>query len=413
MNEADTLSKLVLLTGVLMVGNILISAACSSLRVPALVGYLFLGFVLGILETRWGLLASDGRTVLQFLAKIGVVVLLFRVGLESKPAKLLHQLRKASGIAVSNVAISGAVAYLAASRLLDLGFIASLIIATASVATSVGLTVGVWREAGALDTADGELLIDVAEIDDVLGVVLMALLFAVLPTFLGGGGLPDPAHIGGITLGFAVKLLLFGTFCGLFAKYAEKPITAFFSNLSAEPVPMLVVTGIGFTVAAIAGLIGFSVAIGAFFAGLMFSRDERSKEIDETFDSLYQLFTPFFFIGIGVMVDLDSLGGAMVPAGVVLAAAVTGKLLGAAIPLLATTGWRSAILIGISLVPRAEIFMVVMERGARLGEQVISPEIFSAMILVSAATCFFTPLLLNPLLERQQRATSESLQPHE
>lgn len=407
MNEADTLSKLVLLTGVLVVCNILIAAACKRLRVPALVGYLVLGFVLGILGNRWGLLGGEARTVLEFLAKIGVVALLFRVGLESKPAKLLHQLRKASGVAVANVAISGALAYLAASWLLDLGMVTSLIIATASVATSVGLTVGVWREADALDTPEGGLLVDVAEIDDVLGVVLMALLFAVVPTLLGGNGLPDPARIGSITLVFTVKLLLFGAFCGVFAKYAEKPITGFFSRISSEPAPMLVVAGIGFTVAALAGLIGFSVAIGAFFAGLMFSRDERAEEIDDTFDSLYQLFTPFFFIGIGLMVDLDSLGGAMVPAGVLVAAAVVGKLLGAGAPLLATTGWSSALVIGVSLVPRAEIFMVVMERGARLGEKVVPPEIFSAMILVSAATCFFTPLLLNPMLRRNQSTTSE------
>lgn len=239
MNETDTLSKLVLLTGVLVVCNILISAACKRLRVPALVGYLVLGFVLGILGTRWGMLGGEARTVLEFLAKIGVAALLFRVGLESKPAELLHQLRKASGIAIGNVVLSGALAYVAASYLLNLGLITSLVIATASVATSVGLTVGVWREADALDTPDGELLIDVAEIDDVLGVVLMALLFAVLPTFLSGGGLPDTEHIGGITFVFAVKLVLFGAFCVLFAKYAEEPITGFFSRISAEPVPML------------------------------------------------------------------------------------------------------------------------------------------------------------------------------
>lgn len=413
MNDTDTLPKLVLLTGVLVVCSILISAAFKRLRIPALVGYLALGFVLGMVGAHWGLLTGEGRTVLEFLAKIGVAALLFRVGLESKPAELLHQLRKASGIAIGNVVISGALAYFAANYLLNLGMVTSLVIATASVATSVGLTVGVWREADALDTPDGELLVDVAEIDDVLGVVLMALLFAVMPSLLAEGGLPDATRIAGITLTFAVKLLLFGTFCALFSKYAEKPITGFFSKISSEPVTMLVVAGIGFTIAALAGLIGFSVAIGAFFAGLMFSRDERAKEIDETFDPLYQFFTPFFFIGIGLLVDPKSLGGALVPAAILLTAAVVGKLLGAGLPLLVTSGWSSALLIGISLVPRAEIFMVIMERGARLGEHAVSHEIFSAMILVSAATCFFTPLLLNPMLQRHQPATPESLQRHE
>ena len=147
-------------------------------------------------------------------------------------------------------------------------------------------------------------------------------------------------------------------------------------------------------------MIGFSLAIGAFFAGLVFSRDPHAVKIDASFESLYELFTPFFFIGIGLQIDPASLDGVVFPALVLLGVAVLSKILGNGVPTWAAAGWGSGVLLGLSMIPRAEIFMIIAERGLSLAESGLSKQVFSAMVIVSAMTCIAGPLALHPLLER-------------
>ncbi|MEQ9552776.1 MAG: cation:proton antiporter [Coleofasciculus sp. G3-WIS-01] len=109
--------------------------------------------------------------------------------------------------------------------------------------------------------------------------------------------LPVIAKTSGI---FFLKAVVFATFCYVFSRYFEAKLTQFFGQIEAPPEAMIEVVGISFMIAAIAGLLGFSVAIGAFFAGLVFSRDPDAVKFDASFESLYALFTPFFFIGIGL-----------------------------------------------------------------------------------------------------------------
>lgn len=400
MTEAQSaIPLLVLLVGVLVVCNILLRCGCQRLGVPPLISYLLLGFGLRLLSDSWRFLTSETRPVLEFLAGIGVVALLFRVGLESKPVELLRQLRRATGIWAGNVFVSAACGYVAGRWLLGLTVVTSLIVATACTATSVGIAISVWRDANAVQTPQGELMLDVAEMDDLSSVLLMGFLFALLPALKG-----EAQAVGWIvanTAGvFLAKLLLFGGLCVALSLYAEGRITGFFSRIASRPGPMLVVTGISFMIAALAGLIGFSMAIGAFFAGLVFSRDPQAVKLDASFAALYDLFTPFFFIGVGLHINPQSLAGAWLPAAVLLAAAVLGKLAGAGVPAWLTLGTAGGVLVGVSMLPRAEIFMVVMQRGLRLGEWAVPAHVFSAMVLVSAVTCFVTPPALQPLLRR-------------
>lgn len=133
-----------------------------------------------------------------------------------------------------------------------------------------------------------------AELNDVVGVVLMALLFNIAPVIAVNG----LQSIGGTLLRtgivFAIKLILFGLFCILFALYLEKLLTSFFQRFEKPPELTLVVVSIGFVIAALVGLLGFSLAIGAFFAGLIFSRDPSSIKSRTAFEVIYSLFAPFF-----------------------------------------------------------------------------------------------------------------------
>lgn len=166
---------------------------------------------------------------------------------------------------------------------------------------------------------------------------------------------------------------------------------------------MLVVMGIGITVAALAGLSGVSIAIGAFFAGLIFSRDPETTRYLDAFRPLHDLLAPFFFVGIGLHLPLSALGTLGPGVLLLLLAALAGKVLGAALPAYAILGPTGALVLGVSLIPRAEIALIIMQRGLELGPWAVSPAAFSSVVLVSAVTVVGTPLLLRPLLARLPR----------
>ncbi|WP_152053117.1 cation:proton antiporter [Tautonia marina] len=481
---------LVLLVGVAIVLSILSKSGLRRLGVPALIGSIVLGFLLRLCDARWELLSESGYTTFRLLADLGLIALLFRVGLESNLPGLISQIGPAARTWIGNVGISGLLGFVTAYWLLDLGTIASLVIATALTATSVGVSVAVWQEAGALDTSTGQWLIDVAELDDVSGVLLMAVLFALLPAMTGSAPpaevsqesmhldtlvfpvflaaaillfgslifrelrrpmgrwfrtderLPEPMlRIAAVAIGVAALAALFGVamvalfnllpagprdgfpiatllktlgrfaflfalflgFCYVFTRRLEERMTRWFRQLEPMPDPMLLVVGVGFVIAALAGFMGFSIAIGAFFAGLVFSRDPEMVQIDASFSSLYDLFSPFFFIGIGLSIDPSALLSALGPGTFLLVAAVVGKVAGTAVPALLSTDWRTSLLLGIGMVPRAEIAMVIVERGRAMGSDVVPPEVFSAMVLVVLGTCLIAPLSLRPLLRQWLR----------
>lgn len=405
--SAHLSSRVVLAVGLTILASMLIRAGCRRVRIPALVGFLLLGVVLRATDERITLLSQNEWGIYRFLADLGVIALLFRVGLESKPQELLGQLRRASGVWVADVGVSGVFGFLAARYLLGLALAPSLIVATALTATSVGVSVGVWQARQALQTPQGEVLLDVAELDDITAVILMALLFSLLPV-LQGGATEGMGIVLLKTAGmFLLRLVLFGGCCIVFARYVERPVTDFFARRKPADTELLVVLGVGIVIAALAGLIGFSVAIGAFFAGLIFSRDPQSVKLDASFAPLHDLFMPFFFIGIGLHVSPQSWSGALLPGAVLVAAAGLGKCLGvggASWLFLPKTG---ALLLGVSMIPRAEISMIVMQRGLSLENGGITDEIFSSMVMVSALTCILAPLALRPLFRRWPPPNSE------
>ena len=394
---------LILLIGVIIVLAILVKSGLRRLGLPPLVGFIALGFLLNLAHIEFGLLDTGAQHIFQWLAEIGVITLLFRIGLESNLTGLLRQLRRASLVWLGGVTVSAALGYLAAA-FVGLALIPRLFVAIALTATSVGVSVSIWHEAGVLETPTGELLVDVAEMDDVSGIIFMALLFAIAPVLKSGQNAALFSLVFETGALLLLKLGLFGLLCYGFAHYLEDHVTIFFRRFGTPPAPMLVVAGLGFIMASLAGVLGFSLAIGAFFAGLVFSRDPEAVRIDASFDSLYELFSPFFFVGLGLHLDPRGLSGALGLGLVLLIAGVVGKLLGHGFPALPSLGWSGAILVGVSLAPRAEIAMIIMEQGLKLGRWAVPSEVYAAMVLVSAATCVITPFVVRSLLTRWPEA---------
>lgn len=374
-------------------------AALGRLGVPEMVGYLALGFALRAVGEPLGLLGEVEGGILGFLGQLGLALLLFRAGLENEPAGLLRKLPDASVIWLPNMALAGAAGWFASHVLLGWPQAASLVVGTAFTATSVGVSLAPWQELGLLSSERGRLLVDVAELDDISGVVLMGLLFAVLPALEAGGD--GALGLGAAALGgFAWRLVLFGGICVVYARYAEPRLSRFAQAHEDEPSRMLSVVGTGLIVAALGAWLGFSLAIGALFAGLMFSRDPEAVRTESNFENLYRFFTPFFFIHVGLQPDPAALPEAAGAGLLLLLWAVGSKVIGTAVPAGLRIGWMPALALGVSMVPRAEITMVIMETGRRLGDDLVTPQIYAAMLLVSAGTCLVGPWATLQLLRR-------------
>jgi len=285
-----------LLIGSILVLAILSEAGLERLGFPNLLGYLALGVVLRELDHFWNVVPASGDHILSFLSEFGIIVLLFRVGLECKPSNLFSRLPGATLIAAVNIVVSGGLGFVAAYDVIGLSLIPSLFIAVALTTTSIGVSTRVWGRYRSLHCRDGEMMIDVAEIDDVAGVVLLALLTALLPYLQKGIGpelvWPTLWTVGLVLLKMA-GLLLVGL---LFAQYVERPMMRLLRAIQLRSSTMLIVLGIALLVAGLTAMLGFPVAIGGFFAGLLFSRDKHSVVIGGSFDSLYHLFVPFFFV---------------------------------------------------------------------------------------------------------------------
>jgi Kef-type K+ transport system membrane component KefB len=399
--HGEDLTIFVLLMGGIIILSVLVRYLFRRAGIPSLVGFLILGFIIRLANLPLTFLTEPIKEIFEFLGTIGIVFLLFRVGLESNITGLIRQLKRATIIWFGNVAFSGGVAYVTAHYLLGLAVIPSLFVTIALTATSVAVSVGTWEEAKAIKSPIGELLIDSAEMDDVSGVVLMALLFAVVPV-MHGDTEASLMPVAFKTLGlFLAKLVGFGAFCYLFSRYLERPMTGLFKRL--EPglhCPMLVIIGVALAVAALAGLIGFSVAIGAFFAGLIFSRDPEAVKGEAHLSILYELFPPFFFINVGLSVDPNTLTAAIWLGLILLLAAILGKVAGNGLPTLISSRWTDALLLGVSMIPRAEIAMVIMHHGLLLGDWAVPTSVYSGMVLVTLSTAVISPFIIRFLLKR-------------
>ncbi len=380
--------------------TILIRGGLKRTSVPSLAGFIILGIVIRMVDSNTGFLTEEFRRIFVFLSEVGIIFLLFRVGLESNLSGLRRQLKRASVIWLGNVVFSGILGYVVARFVFELTLIQSLFIAIALTATSVAISVGVWHEARAIKSPTGQLLVDVAEMDDVSGIFLMTILFSVAPVLKGGAhGSLLPTISASIGLSLA-KFIGYGAACIGFSQFVEPHLTSFLKKLLPVPGQTVALVGFSFIIAALAGLIGFSLAVGAFFAGLVFSRDPRAVKLETPFTVLCDFIAPFFFINIGLLLDPGTFNAVAPMMPILLGIAIVGKVIGTGGPALLTSKWTTALLLGVSMIPRAEITMVIMHRGLALGEWAVPKAVFSSMVLMSLTTAVVVPIFLYIMLKR-------------
>lgn len=402
MTETADFGLLMMILGAVVLVSIPLRKGLSRLGMPGLVGFVAIGIIL-VAADRWvGLLTPVLRSQIDVLAQLGIVALLFRVGLESDPGRLASQLGRAVAIWLPNMILPGLASFALILVWPGLGPVPALFAGIAASATSIGVSVAPWEEANALNSENGALLLDVAELDDVSAAILLGIVFAVAPALRDGFHGGAWWHIA-LSSGVEVfKILSFSALCFAFSRLVERRLSSLFASLDDKLGPFIFAAGTVFLVTAAAHILGFSVAIGALFAGLAFSRDPAERQIDEAFAHVLALFGPFFFLSIGLSVGFERIGSAMILAVALFVVLAAGKLLGAGLPAWAITGRRTGLLIGASMIPRAEIYLIVMLHGLMLGAWAVPQELYTAAVLAAAATCIVGPLVVTRLLGEEE-----------
>jgi len=397
--ESDYLIFITL--GCLMILSPLVKSYLKRAGIPEMVGYICLGFIVSLINAKWNFITTAFDNTFSAMAQLGIVALLFRVGLKSHTKALLDKLPDASPIWAGDVLINFALGFIVSYYAVYLTLEASLVIATALSATSVAISVSIWDELNILDSPKGRLLVDVAELDDLSGVLILAVLLATIPA-LQNNQINILVLAGSITLITLMKLILFITGCYLFAHYLEADFTKFSRNIeNSNTAVSITILGAGLTIAALAGYLGFSLAIGALFAGLAFSRDPQTIHTRAKFTDFYEFFSPFFFIYIGMQLNPEAVIGSIGTGLLLFMIAVIGKIIGVGLPAMKSLPKDDALLLGVSMVPRAEIALVIIHQFHELDTDIISEEVFAGLVFVSIVTSITAPLMLRWIIQRK------------
>lgn len=353
---------------------------------PPIVGEILAGVVVGPAVLGW--YGINPETLL--FAEIGVVFLLFQVGVETRLGDMLRV--GSSALAVGALGVAAPFAGgLGLGFALGLPIEVSVFLAAAMVATSVGITSGVLGGLGALQTFSGRVILGAAVIDDVLAMLILA-----VATGLAAGGVSIDrilvlvavaiAFIGIVAIG-GTRVLSRRRSLLTDPKFAETPFLP----------GMIIMLGL----AALAAAIGLAAIIGAFLAGMVVGESSEKRALEKEVAPVAAFFTPFFFGAIGAQVDLAALAtlDAILLLLAITAVAVVTKFAGAFAGAI-RSGARRAVLIGWGMVPRGEVGIVVA--GFGLSTDAIGGSIYAVVVGMAIITTILVPPLLPALVRRAE-----------
>jgi Kef-type K+ transport system membrane component KefB len=353
---------------------------------PTVVGEILGGVVVG--PAVLGVYEVNAETTL--FAEIGVVLLLFQVGLETR----LHELLRVGGTALA-VGILGVVFPFAggflAAELAGGDLVLAIFLAAALTATSVGITSNVLRDLGALRTTSGRIILGAAVIDDVLAIMILSVASGVAA---GSFAVTNVLTLLGVAVLFIGVVVLGGT--QILRRRRSLLTEPEFAETPFLP-GMIIMLGL----AALASYVGLAAIIGAFLAGMVIGESSERHALEAEVAPVAAFFTPFFFGFIGAQVDLAGLANvdAIVLLAGITALAVATKFVGAFLGAI-RQGVDRATLIGWGMVPRGEVGIVVAGLGLSTGA--IESEIYSVVVGMAIITTLVVPPLLPVLVRRAE-----------
>ena len=383
---------------IIMILAAIVTLAFFKIRQPLIIGYLFAGMIIGPLSPLWtSFLGENGGTVavtgtgilsdisaLNLFADIGVILLLFVIGIEFPIAKIRSIGRVAIGSGTLGLFATLGVVFIAASAL-GLNFMDSLFIAAALSISSTAIIIKILEDAGKIKKESSILVLGVLIVEDVIAVILIASLESV--------ALVGAVSVEAVVL---VALVAAGLIVGTFTigRRVIPPLIDKVASAENREILLLSVLGLCFGYALLANVVGLSVAIGAFLAGVLVA-ESKSSEVSKILSSpIKDMFVAIFFVSVGALMDITQLSSYIFIA-IALIAVTTAMKLGG--NLLGNTIFKQpkekALRVAFALsAPRGEFSIVIVKVGVDMG--VVSAFLFPLIGLITIITAFMSPFLI-------------------
>jgi Kef-type K+ transport system membrane component KefB len=370
----------------------LFSELFERLHQPGIVGQILAGALIGPSVLGW--VRPD--SFLTALADLGVMFLLFRVGLEVKSSDLMKVGGTASAVAVLGVVFPFLMGW---GILLAWGAPQkeAVFVGAAMVATSVGITAQVLSSKKLLHLRASQIILTAAVIDDVLGLLVLAAVSGIARDRVRVAELATTAAL---AVGFTAIVAVWGT------RAVTRLASRIEGKLRGAEGEFALAMCLLFSLSALAVYVGVAAIIGAFLAGMVLAESAQPRVRDLT-DGVSELLTPFFLVGIGLHFNPAALthGPTMLLAGTILAAAVVSKFLGCGLGAI-RLGRTDMVRIGVGMIPRGEVGMVVAQIGMGMG--IMAQHVYDVVVVMSIATTLVAPPLLSLAYKRASYETGDS-----
>ncbi len=344
------------------------------LSLPAVLGEILAGITLGPYAT--ALVHPSGE--IEAIGQIGAIFLLFSVGLETHPSELIGVGRSSLRVALLGVLVPFVFGF---GYLMLWHYPAheAIFVGAAMVATSVGISARVMGDLHVLHTRAAKIILAAAVFDDVLGMVLLALV----------AGLASTTGIQWLQLSLLfAEAVAFTVFMIFFAPRVVRRMR--------PPLVLALAICLGLSVAA--QKIGMAAIIGAFFAGLAFADHAPEWNLQSRVAGITQFLSPFFFFVMGARLNLSVINWEVARVAIVISVlAILTKVVGCGVPVL-HEGWRTAMKVAVGMVPRGEVGLIVALVG--LNMRVITDQSYAVVIFMTGATTVFAPLILRMLFRQ-------------
>jgi Kef-type K+ transport system membrane component KefB len=343
---------------------------------------------------------------LQTVSQLGLFALLFLTGLESELDELVAVGAQAGTVAVTGVVLPFALGTAGLYYLFHVPLIPAVFAGAAMTATSIGITASVFGELKWLKRSEGQIVIGAAVLDDILGIVILAVVVAIV----GGGA---------FTLGPVVRLCLAAVAfvaVALVLSRTAAPLFDWVVDRLKAPGDVAVASFVVLTLCCFAAqAIGLEAALGAFAAGLILSASKHTEDIDKAVKPLVALFSTVFFVLIGTGMDLSVLNPfdpanreGLIVAAFLLAVSIVGKV---------AAGWSyvskeptNRLVVGLGMMPRGEVGLIFLGLGRQAG--ILTPALEAAILLMVIGTTFLAPILLRLVIPSEpEPALAEAIQP--
>lgn len=340
---------------------------------------------------------SAQSEVISVLAEIGVVILLFEIGLESDLKELLRVGPQAAVVACVGVAVPFALGTAGLMFLFNIPAIPAIFAGAALTATSIGITARVLAELQRLTSKEGQIIIGAAVLDDVLGIIVLAVVASLAKT-------------GEVQVSNVIYLVISATVFLIGSLWLGRLLSPYFVTLVNELKTrgQLLVTALifAFILSDIAVVIQLEAILGAFAAGLILAETEKRKELEEQVIPIADMLVPVFFVVVGARTDVSVLNPfdpsnheGLIMAAFLIVVAIVGKVV---------TGFTvfgqplNRLAIGVGMIPRGEVGLVFASFGATSG--VLSDSLQAAIIVMVILTTFLAPPLLRVVFAQQPTA---------